>query len=217
MAAEACKICSADTESVTDNRSARIDYFCRKCGFIFIDAGCIVSPAEEKARYSTHNNTMENQGYVDMFRDFIGQAVRPYRKRLNTALDFGCGPGPVLAELLQEEGLAVDRYDPYFFPEKVYQGRKYDLVTGTEVFEHLREPLAAMELIAGCLNPGGILAVMTYFHPAEVAAFRNWWYRRDCVHISFYTPETFKVLAGQTGFRMLFNDGKKICVLERNG
>ena len=47
-----------------------------------------------------------------MFEAFIHKSIFPYQERINKALDFGCGPGPVLAELLKRRGLEVEIYDP---------------------------------------------------------------------------------------------------------
>jgi 2-polyprenyl-3-methyl-5-hydroxy-6-metoxy-1,4-benzoquinol methylase len=35
----------------------------------------------------------------------------------------------------------MEIYDSYFSPEKVFLGKKYNLITSTEVFEHLDDPL----------------------------------------------------------------------------
>ncbi len=211
----ACKICSRETVLLRDTKF-NIDYFyCTSCEYIFIDEAVIVSPEQEVALYKQHNNTMENEGYVNMFKEFMKVSVDPYGERIKTALDFGCGPGPVLATLLQQRGFAVDIYDPYFAPEKFYANKRYDLITATEVFEHLQDPMQTARLLKNRLNDGGILAIMTLFHPGDAASFNKWWYRHDPTHISFYRPKTLTVLAAQLGLTILTFDRKNVCVLTK--
>ena len=191
-------------------------YYCSYCEFISCEEGAIVRPGKEVALYKLHNNSMENEGYVNMFKEFIKVAVDPYGERIKKALDFGCGPGPVLASLLQQKGYDVDIYDLYFAPEKVYEHKSYDLITATEVFEHLQDPLQTAQLLKNHLNDQGILAIMTLFHPGDGVSFNNWWYRHDPTHISFYRPQTFTVLAEQLGLTVLNFDQKNVCVLTKH-
>ena len=215
MRAVPCKICTTETIVLQDLLFNHTYYACPACEFIFLEAKNRVSPEAEKRRYLEHNNTAQNEGYVKMFRDFIDSALLPYQTRIKTALDFGCGPGPVLPILLEEKGWLVDRYDPYFFPEKIYRGRRYDLITATEVFEHLSDPLKTASLLNEHLAPEGLLAIMTLFHPLDPEQFLQWWYRRDCTHISFFTPRTFHCLAEVLKMRVLQIEKNKICVLEK--
>lgn len=211
-----CKICGSSTERIFD-RQFEIDYFhCKKCDFLFMDDSKVISPEGEKNLYCNHNNSLENVGYVNMFRDFIEKYIAPFEANIETALDFGSGPGPVLALLLKEMGLKVDIYDVYFSPEKVYLNKCYDLITCTEVLEHLSRPLETLRLLHNLLNENGILAVTTMFHPETDEQFQNWWYRRDRTHISFYTPLTLRYIAADLGFEIVITDNKKTCVFRKH-
>ncbi len=55
---------------------------------------------EERAEYDLHENSIEDMGYVNYLDNFLIKAVDPYINE-GQALDFGCGPEPVLAELLK--------------------------------------------------------------------------------------------------------------------
>ncbi|MBU0573063.1 MAG: class I SAM-dependent methyltransferase [Candidatus Margulisbacteria bacterium] len=202
-----CKVCSTGTRAVADY------HWCDSCDFISLDESKIVSAEREKKEYSFHQNSLENEGYVNMFRDFIDRAIRPCKPQITTALDFGSGPGPVLAELLRREGFETDIYDKYFSPDKVYFNKKYDLITATEVFEHLRDPLATMKLLKDHLNEGGVLAIMTLFHPNDEEEFLKWWYIRDATHIAFYMPRTLERMALECGMRVQYCDGKRFMSL----
>lgn len=203
-----CKVCNSnDLESLDlDSRY----YFCNECEVIFIDQQEIVDPEEEKSRYEGHDNNHQNEGYVKMFKDFIDEVVEPHFD-LNdsiSALEFGCGPGPVLADLLGKKVGEVDLYDPYFYPEKVFADQKYDLITSTEVFEHFSDPVKEMELLTSHLKDGGYLAVMTSFHPGP-EEFEDWWYKWDPTHIVFYNQKTFEKIASDFNLEIIYTDREK--------
>lgn len=210
-----CKICGSKTELVFD-RQFEIDYFhCKKCDFLFMDESCIVPPDKEKSLYCNHNNSFENKGYVNMFREFIETFIIHFDFGIKTALDFGSGPGPVLAALLEEKGFDVDIYDLYFSPERIFQNKTYDLITCTEVLEHLNQPLETLKLFQQHLNQNGILAVTTMFHPGIGEEFQSWWYRRDRTHICFYTPKTLRYISDVLGFEILMIGDKKTCIFKK--
>jgi len=189
-------------------------YHCSHCEAIFIERDEIVDSKEEKERYQGHDNNHQNEGYVKMFEDFLEEAIFPYTEDINSVLEFGCGPGPVLADLFEREGYDVDKYDPYFYPEKVFKERKYDLITSTEVFEHFSEPRKEMELLTSHLSDGGYLAVMTSFHPGP-EEFADWWYKWDPTHIVFYNIETFKDIAAQFALQIVYTDSEKYIIFKK--
>jgi len=219
MKKKICKICSHEVRTVFD-RQFKVDYyFCPHCEFLFMDETAMVSPEREKAEYSTHQNTLDNEGYVNRFREFLKKAVIPFQTNpgpggKRTALDFGSGPGDcVMAHVLREErGYDVDIYDVYFAPEKVYTDNTYDLITCTEVLEHLKDPMETLRLLKRHLKPNGILALMTLFHPITEnnpegeEMFQQWWYRRDITHIGFFRPKTFRFIAHLLEMKLLMMD-----------
>jgi hypothetical protein len=209
-----CKICNASTRALPDNKTGKIYHVCDVCGFIFLDQQFILSPADEKRRYEFHQNTFDNTGYVAMFERFISDAITPYCGGARSALDFGCGPTPVFAALLEKHIENVDYYDPHFYPDRSFKERKYDLITATEVIEHLQDPIETLRMLAAILNPGGGLALMTKFHTCNDEAFLKWWYRIDDTHIAFYTERTIEYLAQNIGLEKTFN-GDGVCYLGR--
>lgn len=200
-----CKICGS-----SDLRELELKdkyYYCNNCEAIFINQKEIVAPSKEKERYEGHDNNHQNEGYVKMFEEFIDNVIDPNLdlEAGDQVLEFGCGPGPVLADLLEEKGAEVDRYDPYFFPEKVFEQKNYDLITSTEVFEHFSDPLKEMNLLDSHLKNGAYLAVMTSFHPGP-NEFEDWWYKWDPTHIVFYNQRTFEYLAFQFDLEIVYTD-----------
>ncbi|MCK5854314.1 MAG: class I SAM-dependent methyltransferase [Sulfurovaceae bacterium] len=163
----------------------------------------MVDEKSEKAHYDKHENGFESLGYVEMFEKFIDKAIEPYLENIESTLEFGCGSGPVLAELLRQKGLEVDQYDLYYFPKKVYEDKKYDLITSTEVFEHLKEPTTILQTLVNSLNYNGYIILMTQFPPSDDKEFLDWWYRRDITHISFFTPKSFEIMAEKVGLKVI--------------
>jgi len=210
-----CKICSSKTELLTDNRRSMDYYRCKSCGFIYLDNSSIVDKVSEKKHYAKHNNSFECSGYVKMFELFITKAILPHISSIKKVLEFGCGHTPVLAKLLEKESLDVDIYDLYFYSEKEYLNRSYDLITSTEVFEHLKSPKVILESLVNILNPNGYIVLMTQFPPSDDKEFLNWWYIRDITHISFFTPKSFEILANEFGLRVLEIIDKNIVVFQK--
>ena len=158
---------------------------------------------------------MESPGYVEMFEKFIDATFEPYIDDITNVLEFGSGPGPVLSELLRQKGLDVDIYDKYFSPKKVYENKKYDLITSTEVIEHIENPLEVFELFSKHVKKDGYLALMTQFHKNEEEYFKKWWYKNDPTHICFFRPRTFEVLANMSGFEVVKHDDVKSVLLRK--
>ena len=210
-----CKVCRASSQIIKDRKKNLHYYRCESCGFVSLDDCFMIDRELEKKQYDYHNNGFESEGYVQMFEDFIEEAISSYLKNIETALDFGSGPGPVLSELLKRRGLEVDIYDLYFSPEKVYESKSYDLITSTEVFEHLAKPLDILEMLVEHINPNGYLALMTKFPPKDNQAFLNWWYRRDPTHISFFTPKSFEIMAEKVGLKVLKIVNENIVVFQK--
>lgn len=160
-----CKICGFATESFKSNEFHLEFHHCPRCEFIFKDKEDILEEEEELKRYLLHENSIEDERYLDYFQKFIDGTIGKYQLSGNKVLDFGSGPEPVLAYLLETKyNMDVDIYDIFFAPEKVYEGKKYDLITSTEVVEHLEDPIKYFSLFNSLLKEDGYLCIMTLFH-----------------------------------------------------
>lgn len=211
-----CKICDNKTTELGNNVMRVRYYYCDECHFISKDRHVRLDTAEELAIYDSHQNSIEDPRYVDYFRSFIKKAILPYCKDGGEGLDFGSGPEPVLATLLERDhSFSMEIYDLYYTTDKSYKKKKYDFITTTEVLEHLDDPLEYFSLFYELLHNGGILAIMTNFHSNDEDHFNQWHYTRDRSHISFYTSETLETIAEMTGFRSIYHDGHKNIVLQK--
>ncbi|QFR50299.1 class I SAM-dependent methyltransferase [Sulfurimonas lithotrophica] len=210
-----CKLCNNPVTKISDTRNNWEFLHCENCEFIFKNPSYYVSSEDELKQYNNHNNTMDSPGYVEMFEKFMEDTFLEYIESIKNVLEFGSGPGPVLSELLKQRALNVDIYDKYFSPQKVYEGKEYDLITSTEVIEHIENPKEIFKFFASHIKSGGYLALMTQFHTNVPDEFKKWWYKNDPTHICFFRPYTFEVLARENGFKVLKHDSKKSVLLKK--
>ncbi|MFO7929019.1 MAG: class I SAM-dependent methyltransferase [Candidatus Humimicrobiaceae bacterium] len=202
-----CKICGSKTSKIFHKYPELKYYYCKACEFISKDERFILSPEKEYRNYNNHNNSINDPEYVDYFKKFLHSAVLKYCGSGKLGLDFGSGPSPVLAMILERDyNYNMDIYDLYYSPLKVYQGKKYDLVTSTEVTEHLKNPLSYFQIFRNCLKKEGLLSIMTLFYPNNQEQFLEWYYIRDKTHISFYTPKTMEIIGEKTGLKVIYTD-----------
>lgn len=203
---DSCLLCGSETTLI---HAKQADYqYCPACEFISKDARFLLTPVQERQEYDLHQNSLEDPRYVAYFNRFLDSAVFPFVQKGREALDFGSGPTPVLSQLLERDhGFTVDIYDLYYAQKKSYLGKTYDLITCTEVLEHLNNPLEYFRLFKKLLKPNGILSVMTQLHHNDASHFLRWHYIQEASHISFYSNVTLGFLAKEAGFEMLYSDG----------
>jgi SAM-dependent methyltransferase len=193
----ACTVCLGVRTRVLMRAQGRDYWRCERCAATFLDARQLPAPDDERAHYALHENDPADAGY----RRFLSRLADPLLRRLpprQNGLDYGCGPGPALAQMLREAGHEVAVFDPFFAPDVSVLERTYDFVTCTEVAEHFHRPAQEFARLARLLRPGGWLAVMTSFQTND-ARFAAWHYRRDPTHVVFYRAETFVQIAAQNG------------------
>ncbi|MDI9246047.1 class I SAM-dependent methyltransferase [Marinobacter sp. CHS3-4] len=190
-----CPVCEQGQPSLFQTiKSIRYNR-CPVCMATLMAPECRLNSDDERAVYALHNNDPHDSGY----RRFLSRLTGPLEARVPTGsrgLDFGCGPGPALATMLEEAGMVMSLYDPYFYPDTTPLERQYDFVTCTEVVEHLHQPAQVFRQLDDLIKPGGWLGIMTCFQ-TEDSRFANWHYRRDPTHVVFYRQSTLQWLADQ--------------------
>ena len=194
----ACPVCRAATVGPLMQVEGRIYWRCGLCAARFLDPAQRPDPAREAAQYRLHRNDPDDPRY----RAFLARLAGPLMERLApgaSGLDYGCGPGPALAAMLQEAGHSVALYDPLFRPDPAPLSQPYDFVTCTETAEHFHDPAAEFARLAALVRPGGWLAVMTCFQTDD-ARFAAWHYRKDPTHVVFYREATLHHIARGLGW-----------------
>jgi SAM-dependent methyltransferase len=209
-----CKICNSRTNRIERHfrkrAESRFYRHCPECDFVSLEEQHIITSEEEFEVYERHENSINDPRYVEFFMKFIDDAIIDHIEPNEIeCLDFGSGPEPVLAELLENKfGWQVDIYDKFYSREKVYKDNTYDLITSTEVAEHLDDPLHYFRLFKRLLRPDGLLSIMTLFHPGS-NDFANWFYINDPTHISFFSEKTMEVISEIIGLDILYCDNHR--------
>ena len=160
----------------------------------------------EKQEYDLHENSFEDEGYRKFLRKVLtplSSFIKATSKAELCGLDFGCGPAPVLASMLTEEGVNMNTYDPFYAPNLQVLEREYDLVTCTEAIEHFHAPHVEWALFNELVASGGALAIMTK-RVLDKTRFANWHYKNDITHVSFFSETTFQYLAERDGYDVSF-------------
>jgi SAM-dependent methyltransferase len=189
-------------------------YRCGHCTLIFVPSPWHIRADREKARYDLHQNDPADQRY----RDFLGRII-PFMEESFTpgtvrGLDFGCGPGPVLGEMLTEKGYEMSLYDLYFRDDRsVLTEKTYDFIVSTEVVEHLSDPMDILEHLLQILDKKGTLALMTRFYDDKIS-FKTWFYKDDETHICFFTKESLLWFGEYIGGDVYFRD-KDMVIFKR--
>jgi|TARA_B110000196_G_C20915353_1_gene552607 2-polyprenyl-3-methyl-5-hydroxy-6-metoxy-1,4-benzoquinol methylase len=193
--AKYCVVCRSRLIQPLETIEDKIYWKCNNCLAKFLDKAYQLDPDNEKSRYLQHNNDINDHSY----RAFLSKLSEPLKAKLlpgDFGLDFGCGPGPALANMLQLEGYSMEIYDPFFFPDTSILTKEYSFITCTETAEHFFNPYQEFKNLDKILIKGGWLALMTCFMTKD-ELFKDWYYRRDPTHVSFYSEETFSVIASQ--------------------
>lgn len=205
--------------------------YCRSCGGIMLGEAHRLPPEAERARYDKHRNSLSDPGYKAYLEKFLDSAFLSLRAAgllfqerdrsgsALTVLDYGSGPYPALVEIMQSRGLNARGYDPFFAPDALRFPGGADIVTCLEVAEHFYLPEQEFFRIASWMHPGSVLILQTHFLPdcpdsgVQQRFFKDWWYRHDSTHVSFYTLESLKAASRNAGFSLISADSGGLAVL----
>lgn len=158
-----------------------------------------MSPNEEKARYETHNNDIQDPNYQNFVRPIVDWITESHSNS-EQGLDFGAGTGPVVAHLLRERGYTIELYDPFFWPNQKALEATYNFIVSTEVVEHFIEPHNEFLKLAQLLKAKASLFLMTLLHDDQTD-LSQWYYLRDPTHRCAYSKKTFEFIRKSFGFK----------------
>ena len=163
--------------------------------------------------------------YIDSYeKDFnrrIG-AIRWIRKYKSSGklLDIGCSVGSMLEaadkhfdplgidvaewalEKAREKGLKVKSGT---LEGIKFQDETFDVVTFTEVIEHIHDPLAFLTEVHRILKPDGVI----YLTTGNIEGLRakrdgaKWYYLTPQYHICFFAPRTIRKILENSGFEVM--------------
>ncbi len=189
-----CLLCNSDSISFYKEQY----WQCKNCKGIFRPTGSLPTIDDEKARYDTHNNDIDDIRYQN-FVSPITNVILKNHSADELGLDFGAGSGPVIAKMLNEKGYNPSLYDPIYHNNPELLERKYDYIFACEVIEHLHNPYDEFKRLKDILNPDGKLYCMTHLYDESIN-FDKWYYKNDFTHVFIYTSDTIELVAKEIGF-----------------
>jgi len=206
-----CPLCNSQPDE-TFVANGKTYYRCGNCGLVYMDKNDRLNATDEKKRYSFHQNSIDDAGYVE----FLNRIIEPATNYISDGmegLDYGCGPNPVLARIIEGKGLKCNYYDPFFFPQCDFN-EKYDFVFATECFEHFFCPAGELDRICSVLKSNGILCIMTELLPCD-KNFDGWYYKNDPTHVCFYGQKNIEYICKKYNFGEIYNDNHRVIILRK--
>ena len=196
-AVHSCPLCLSTQASLfhtSTQKNLERDYLhCGTCDLVFVPAEFHIDADAARDRYLTHDNDPYNADYR-RFLSRLWDELRPRLPEGARGLDYGAGPGPALAAMMEEDGFSAALYDPLFHPDEAVLSDSYDFITCTETVEHFATPRADFLRLHELLAPGAWLGIMTDILE-DRDGFGDWYYHRDPTHVAFYTRRTFRWIA----------------------
>jgi SAM-dependent methyltransferase len=145
-----------------------------------------------------------------------------YGVRKDGLLEIGCGNGFFLAEALSQGYLTVRGIEPSVaavaaageirqhivtgeFQPGLFPASSFDVITGFQVLDHVRDPMATLQECRRLLRPGGVLLML--HHNADALSARILREHSpifDVEHLYLYTPRTMRRLLDAVGLQTLY-------------
>jgi len=202
-----CPLCK-HAGSVFYDKKNLLYYQCENCSGIFIDRKFLLNPQDEKARYQSHNNNVEDEGYQKFVSPITSAILNDFSQK-HTGLDFGAGTGPVISKILDDNSFQIKQYDPFFHIQPNLLEDTYNYIACCEVMEHFHEPNKEFALLRSLLKPKGKLYCLTHIYEPSIT-FHNWYYMNDRTHVFFYHKDSIEWIKKEFGFSKVTIEGKLI-------
>lgn len=197
-----CLLCNNSQISIFYKDALNQFYHCERCDGLSRNPDTFLNPTDEKARYLTHNNDVEDKGYQKFVEPLVKHVLRNFSPEDSIGLDYGAGTGPVISKLLVDKGYKINLYDPFFHPNTSVLNRTYDYIVCCEVIEHFFNPLEEFKKLKEFLNPNGLLICKTDLHYPGLN-FAKWYYKNDPSHVFIYSKKTLAWIQKNLDFKSL--------------
>lgn len=194
-----CRVCQSPSELFYED--TRKFFKCPQCWLVFT-LEMAENPVAEK-HYKEQWGTADPNYWkeqVDGALEIINQYLTPTK-----ILDFGAGSGEITHEM-RIRGLNVTPLEPMIngFLKDQNFSQEFDVILAIEVIEHLPNLWEELKELNKVLVEGGIILISTALTnkfidtPQAAESFRQWWYKDDPTHVSFFCNKTIATL-GQLG------------------
>ena len=198
-----CKICKNPVTKIFNARVLNkysVDYFnCNNCGFVFTEKPYWLKEAYERPINLSDTGILQRN--ISFSKTLTAIIILNFNKS-GRFLDYAGGYG-IFTRLMRDIGFDFFWHDPYTqnifsngFESDLFSGRKYELLTAFEVFEHLENPL---DEIFKMKQLSDTIVFSTEIIPDTIPQPGTWWYYgfEHGQHISFYSERTLAYIAKQ--------------------
>jgi hypothetical protein len=208
-----CNICNSETivlfSTLVMNKHQVKYHKCTKCDFIQTE-----KPYWLEEAYSSAISTLDI-GYVTRNISLSERVSSVIKSGFNTNadfLDYGGGYG-LFVRIMRDKGLHFLLEDPYcqnifakhFNTTDFAEKKKFELLTAFEVFEHLENPLAEIDMM---FARSSSILFTTELQPNNVTKVSDWWYFMPEAgqHISLYSLKSLQFLAEKYNCNLYSNN-----------
>lgn len=204
-----CKICQEESEQFAEDLVMgrhRVAYFgCPNCDFIQTQP-----PTWLKEAYDSPINRTD-VGYVSrnvVLSRITHSLIACCFSKDGPFIDYGGGYG-LFVRMMRDRGFDFFRQDRFcpnlFAPDfEAIPGRRYELLTAFEVFEHLENPLGELEQMLAWSDS---IFLSTNLTPEKRPLPGRWWYYGldHGQHIAFYSLKSLQVMADRMNLHLYSN------------
>ncbi|MDK2123543.1 class I SAM-dependent methyltransferase [Chitinimonas sp. DQS-5] len=181
---------------------------CSRCLFTFAPACYQWSPEQFAQKVYNEDYVKYDPDYVEARPRFVAGKIMnsfdPEFGRTLRHLDYGGGNG-LMSACLREQGWNSRSYDPFVNRDvEMDTLGEFDLITVTEVFEHVPDPLQLVVDLATLIKDDGVVIFTTLLADNDVKVGQplNWWYAAPRNgHISLYSALSLVVLGARVGLK----------------
>lgn len=211
-----CPACHSTGARFCGSKNGFDIYVCRDCESIFTSQLPAQGETEDYDEYYTADNLTVPGFILERVGEIIGGFAR-YRET-NRLLDIGFGAGTILDVAKQQnwDAFGTEVSLPAFeyarrsghkvhhgiLSSAAYPDDHFDVITASEILEHLPDPEAELAEIARILRPGGLFLATTPF--AKSMSFRllkqNWTVLSPPEHTQLYSKKGAMLMLRRAGF-----------------
>ena len=206
-----CKICGAKNIKIFSAKILKkydVDYYhCQNCNFIQTQDPYWLEEAYSSAISATDTGIMKRN---EILKEKVSVIIFYLFNKDKKFLDYAGGYG-IFVRMMRDLGFNFFWEDKYCqnllakgFESSNNANDKYEVITSFESFEHLANPI---EEIKNILNRTDNILFTTNLIPRDSLPELDWWYYAQDTgqHISFYSEQTFAVIAKKFGLKFYTN------------